>query len=182
MYGYFKKREESEISMFTDLAVERRRADLSSPGIKYEKKKSKCGFWETVEVTSEKGEEAIGRPRGIYATLNLERMDELDIDELDDAIDDIARKLCEICDRNRIIPARILVAGLGNENLTPDTLGPRTAERVSATMQIERCDRERFLELECSEIAVIAPGVCGKSGLDAYEWVSSISEIGRAHV
>ncbi len=175
MYDYFEKRCEEEISMFTDLAVERRRADTDVPGVKYEKKKTRGGTWETVRITSEAGEKAIGRPRGIYATLNLERMDDLDEDEREDATDEIARKLCEICDSDRIVPARILVVGLGNRELTPDSVGPKSADKVTATMQILNYDEEEFEELECSEIAVITPGVSAKSGLDAAEWVMGIS-------
>ncbi len=175
MFDYFKKRSEEEISMFTDLAVERRRADASVSGVKYEKKKSQIGFWENVRITCEAGEASIGRPRGIYATLNLERIDDLDEDERLDATDEIARKLCEICDIDRIVPAKILVVGLGNRDLTPDSLGPKSADKVLATMQIMNCDDERFYSLECAEIAVVSPGVSAKSGLDAALFVSGIA-------
>ncbi len=177
MYDYFEKRSEDEISMFTDLAVERRRADTNCPGVKYEKKKTWSGFvWETVRITNEDGEASVGRPRGIYATLNLERIDDLDEDECENAQDELARKLCEMCDIDRIIPARILVAGLGNRNLTPDSLGPKASDEVMATMHILSYDEDSFYELECSEIAVITPDVSAKSGLDAAVLVAGISE------
>ena len=177
MYDYFKKRTEEEISMFTDLAVERRRANKDIPGVKYEKKKSwSGGSWETVRLTSEEGEASIGRPRGIYATLNLDRIDDLDEDECENAQDEIARKLCEICDSDRIIPARILVVGLGNRSLTPDSLGPKSCDEVVATMHILSYDEDAFYELECSEIAVISPDVSAKSGIDAAILVSGICD------
>lgn len=176
MYDYFNKREETEISQFTDLAVERRAADKKIPGIEYEKKKSSVGTWETVTVSSKEGEMAIGRPCGVYSTLNLERMDNLVLDEIEDATDEIARKLCEICDENRIIPGKILVVGLGNPEFTPDSVGPRSADEVTATMQIFSYDKERFNQLECSEIAVITPAVSGKSGIDAAEQVMGICD------
>lgn len=177
MYDYFERRQEDEISMFTDLAVERRRADTNTPGVKYEKKKTWSGFvWETVKITSEEGEASIGRPRGVYATLNLERIDDLDEDECENAQDELARKLCEMCDSDRIIPARILVVGLGNKNLTPDSLGAKSSEAVTATMHILGYDEDSFYNLECSEIAVIAPDVSAKSGLDAAVLVAGISE------
>ena len=103
-------------------------------------------------------------------------MDDLSEDECEDASDEIARKLCEICDVDRIVPVRILVVGLGNRDLTPDSIGPRAADRVVATMQIMNYDTERFDSLECSEIAVMTPGVSAKSGLDALDWVVGISE------
>ncbi len=176
-YEYYEKRRENEIFMFTDLASERRRADVKIEGVDYEKKKTSCGVWENVRIKSPKGAESIGRPEGIYATLNLERMDNLDDEECIDVTDELARKLCEICDEGRIIPAKILVVGLGNRDLTPDSIGPRAAGEVTATMQILNCDSERFYELECSEIAVISPGVSATSGLDAAEWVTGICTV-----
>ncbi len=176
-YDYYEKRQENEIFLFTDLATERRRANTECDGVDYTKKKVGCGIWETVRIKNEKGAESIGRPEGVYATLNLERMDNLDDGETIDATDEVARKLCEICDEDRIIPAKILVVGLGNRELTPDSVGPRAANEVIATMQILNYDSEKFYNMECSEIAVISPGVSAKSGLDAAEWVNGISGI-----
>ncbi len=162
--------------MFTDLAVERRRADTKIPGVGYTKRKGTIGVWETVTVESPEGAQSIGRPEGIYSTLNLERLDDFELGEREDAQDELARGLCEICDRERIIPARILVVGLGNSKLTPDSLGPRTADEVVATMQILQYDEGLFEKLDCSEIAVISPGVCGKSGIDAAQIVDGVAQ------
>lgn len=176
MYEYYERRREREVAMFTDLAVERRRADTAAAGVEYHKSAASCGSWETVRITSDEGAKSIGRPKGTYSTLSLERMDNLDEEETEDAKDEVARKLCELCDSGHIVPARILVVGLGNPHLTPDSIGPRAADAVTATLQIMKYDEERFDELECSEIAVISPGVSAKSGLDAAEWVIGICE------
>ncbi len=176
MHGYYEERSEKDIYMFTDLAVERRRADERIPGVSYERRRTPVGSVETVKITSNEGALSIGKPMGVYLTLNTERMDDLEPDELEDTTDELARALCEICDSERIIPGRILVVGLGNGDLTPDSVGPRAADETLATLQIMKYEGERFEELECSEIAVISPGVSGKSGLDAQDQVIGISK------
>lgn len=176
MYGYYQEREEKDVYMFTDLAVERRRADESIPGVSYERKRTAGGSVETVKISSSEGALSIGKPMGIYLTINIERMDDLEPEEIEDTKDELARALCEICDGERIIPGRILVVGLGNEDLTPDSVGPRAASETVATLQIMKNESERFEELECSEIAIISPGVSGKSGLDAADQVIGISK------
>lgn len=176
MHDYYEERCERDIYMFTDLAVERRRADTRIAGVSYEKKRNLVGTVETVRISSDEGADAIGKPKGVYKTLNTERMDTLEPDELEDSADELARELCELCDEDRIIPGRILVVGLGNEDLTPDSVGVRAADKTIATLQIMINEKERFEGLECSEIAVIRPGVSGKTGLDAAEQVIGIAK------
>ncbi len=160
---------------YSDLATERRRADLSVEGISFRKDRAEFGFWERITVLGKKAEEAIGRPEGIYDTLNLPRMAHLDVDEIEDAANEVAKELCRICDKKSIIPERILVVGIGNQDLTADSVGPRSADEVEATLHILKEDRDLFYSLECSEIAVIKPGVKSASGLDAHDIVQSVS-------
>ena len=160
----------------SDLAVERRRADTDIPGVSYRRERTVGGVWERIGISSEEGARSIGRPVGIYDTLNLRKMDTLDPSALDDAKEEIAKELCTLCERERILPGRILVVGLGNRNLTPDALGPLTAEGVTPTLGIKRRDEAMFEALECSEIAVIAPGVEGSTGIDTKDFVKGISD------
>ena len=160
----------------TDLAVERHRADTKAAGISYEKKICPVGSWERVRVDSEDGARAIGRPIGTYDTLLTERLDKLDEDSLYDIQEELARRLCIIFDDISVMPARILVVGLGNPGLTPDALGPRVAERIKPTMHIRDYDEDLFDMLECSEIAVISPDVSNHSGLDSGVIVRAMCE------
>ena len=158
----------------SDLALERRSVNTSIDGVDYKRERSVGGVWERITIRSEEGASSIGRPMGIYDTLTLSRMDTLDPDELDDAKEEIARELCSICEREEIHPDRILVVGLGNENLTPDAIGPRTALKISPTLHLSRGDRGMFNAFECSEIAVIAPGVKSASGIDASDVIDGV--------
>ena len=103
-------------------------------------------------------------------------MDTLDPGAIDDAKEEIARELCALCEGENVLPGRILVVGLGNRNLTPDSLGPLTAEGVTPTLGIKRRDERMFDALECSEIAVIAPGVEAVTGIDTKEYVKGICD------
>lgn len=160
----------------SDLALERRRVDTDIPGVDYRKERSGVGVWERIKITSEEGARSIGRPIGSYDTLTLPRMCDLDCDEIDDAKNEIAKGLCRICDAGRIMPERILVVGLGNPELTPDSVGVLSARRVNATMHVRREDEHLFYSLECSEIAVITPGVTSKSGIEAAHIVRYICD------
>ena len=103
-------------------------------------------------------------------------MDLLDLEAIEDAQDEVARELCYMCDMSDVVPARVLVVGLGNPELTPDAVGPEAARGVRATMHIKDFDSEFFEGLECSEIAVLSPGVSASSGMDASIAVKGVCE------
>ncbi len=160
----------------SDLALERRRVDTDIPGVEYRRERADIGGWERIKIRSEEGARSIGRPMGIYDTLTLPRMCELDCDEVEDAKNEVAKGLCRICDASDITPDRILVVGLGNPELTPDAIGALSAKKVAPTMHIKEEDEHLFYSLECSEIAVITPGVTAKSGLEAAQTVKYICD------
>ena len=174
-YGYFTDREDVDLFPYTDLACERHRARLGTPGIVYKKEHASCGGWERITVSSKEGAESIGRPIGRYDTLTLDRLDLLDLYTIEDAQDEIAKELCSLCEGLDVIPDRVLVVGLGNPELMPDAIGPLSAAEVKATMHIKDFDRRFFTLLECSEIAVVTPGVRAFSGMDAASVVRGIA-------
>lgn len=176
MYGYFTERNYNGDFPYTDLACERRRADVSIPGVDYKREVSVGGSWERIKITSKKGAESIGRPLGIYDTLETGRLDLLDAEGIEDATSEIARELCYILDATDVFPERILVAGLGNPALTPDAIGCAAAKLVKPTMHISEHDRRLFESLGCAEIAVCTPGVAATSGLDAAVTIRGLCE------
>lgn len=159
---------------YTDLAIERRRADTRLPGVEYKREIATGGVWERLKITSTEGAESIGRQMGVYDTLQLMRMDLLDRESLDDATDEIATELCYLTEVMDVMPQRVLVVGIGNPDLTPDAVGSLSAKGVKATMHIREFDEPFFKRLECSEIAVIRPDVLSSSGFDASIAVKAI--------
>lgn len=174
--------EHTDPAFTSDLALERRRVNTDVDGIEYKRERSLMGVWERITVRTEEGERSIGRPKGIYDTLTLDRMDKLTPVEIDDAAEEVAKELCNIFERENIRPGRILVLGLGNRELTPDAVGPRAAAGIYPTLHISREDNELFEGFECSEIAVLAPGVSSSSGMDASEVTEGVCRMIRPDV
>ena len=172
---YFTERKDEQ-GFYTDLAIERRRADSDISGVEYKSSECDGGVWDCVRIFSEEGARALGRPIGNYDTLNTGRMDLLDEDGILDAAEAVAKKLCERMDTLGAIPDRILVVGLGNRNLTPDAIGPKAAAYVKPTLHINRFDSDAFNRLECSEIAILCPGVTAESGMESGEIIGGVCE------
>lgn len=70
----------------------------------------------------------------------------------------------------------VLVAGLGNSNITADAIGPKTAAKIFATRHITS-DLAKQINLSgIFSVAAIAPDVLGNTGIEAAEFIGSIAE------
>ena len=75
-----------------------------------------------------------------------------------------------------LLPERgcVLVVGLGNNQITPDALGPLVIERILATRHLS-AELARQIGLESlRKTAAIAPGVMGQTGIESGEIVSAL--------
>lgn len=123
-----------------------------------------------IDVKNENGAAALGKPAGKYITIEISPFaDEEEItDERMTAIKDAILAL---------IPEEgaILVAGIGNRSITPDSLGPGVASRIFATRHIgEQIQRQIGLE-SLRPVSSIASGVLGQTGIETAEILSAIA-------
>ena len=173
MYNFFHENEEHKKHLYTDLAYERGHACKNKLGLEFIKTHAPIGTWEHLKVKDEDAAKSIDRPCGIYSTLNLMQLDLLDEEDISDATEEVAKRLCIICDDIAVMPAKILIVGLGNERLTPDTVGPKTASLIKPTLHISEYDKALFESLECSEIAVLRPDVTVHTGMESFEIIKA---------
>ena len=149
----------------TDLACELK-TDLNKKTGGVSAKEEKYGeiIINTITVENEIGERLLGKPKGTYYTFTLPEYSE-------NSTDNITVKL--ICTRLRhLLPKKqgtVLVVGLGNRDITPDALGPFASKNVLATRHIrsEILAENDFEDLK--PVAVLAPGVLGKTGIETLE-------------
>lgn len=68
----------------------------------------------------------------------------------------------------------MLVAGLGNTEITPDSLGPKTSSRILATRHITgEIARATGLD-KLRPVAVMQTGVTGQTGIETGEYIMSV--------
>lgn len=77
---------------------------------------------------------------------------------------------------------RILIAGLGNPDMTADALGPFTVRRLTATRHLRDHDEALFKALGCCELSAMAPGVLGQTGMEAGALVQGAVAHVRPHL
>ena len=155
----------------TDLAIEAVADTEKLTAEDVEQKHTSLGDMDVtrLQVRSERGEQALGKPRGIYITAQMP------------PLSDDERRLTEHAQRigtelSTLLPetGTVLVVGLGNRTVTPDTLGPATADMVLATRHI-RGEFARTAGLtDLRPTAVLTPGVLGQTGTESSEIVRGV--------
>ena len=147
----------------TDLAMEAREAAGEIPGVEMTKEQAAGAEIVRVRVRTKEGADALGKPLGTYVTLTHPGLCAGEV-RADGAL--AARLAQEIA---ALLPLRegagVLLVGLGNRRLTPDSLGPRAAG-------VTRHLREALPQLR--PVSAILPGVTGETGLETGELVAAV--------
>ncbi len=85
----------------------------------------------TVQILSEEGEKAYGKPIGTYITVEFPQL--YKITDTGDLKQAVKEALISLFPEKR---ETLLVAGLGNTEITADSMGPQTAGHMVATRHI----------------------------------------------
>ena len=145
-------------------------------GIKSEKKEISDKIKVTkVEILNKEGERAIGKKIGTYTTIDINKMNLLTDKEKEQASDIVAKELKKMINDNVKSKDEILVVGLGNEEVTPDALGPNVVRNVEITRHILKY-LPQYIDKNTRPVSAIAPGVLGTTGIETVEVVKGVVE------
>ncbi len=181
-----KKRENAPAQEIrTDLALEMRErfakdnVEVEGVVLEEEFRENKKIRVSTVIIKNEHGAEVMKKPEGTYITVEAAKL--LSGGEADQRIAgmEIGRQLKRLCEKKKI--QKLLVAGLGNREVTPDSLGPLVIDHLLVTRHLLKEYGEGFLkrqfghELEQEvELSAVAPGVMAQTGMEALEILKGI--------
>lgn len=112
-----------------------------------------------IVVENEEGAMCLGKPIGTYITLESEHLRQFDESFHRPMMEVLARHLKQFIGNKK----KIMVAGLGNREVTPDALGPYVIDNLYVTRHLLK---EGIIS-ESVEISAIAPGVMAQTGMEA---------------
>ena len=128
-----------------------------------------------VHIKEEEAAARIGKPCGRYVTVECGNVADLDDVAFEEVRRVLAVELKELAERmtgKRIGSGfSVMIAGLGNAEMTPDAVGPETLRRLSVTRHLRQYDTALFSTVGLCEISAVAPGVLGQTGLESVELV-----------
>lgn len=126
-----------------------------------------------VKVTNENGANSIGKPVGSYITIDIKKLKLATDDEIENYGNILSSELKKLIDKHVQKQDEILVVGLGNIYVTPDSLGPKVINEIDVTRHLLKYMPE-VLEENTRAVSAISPGVLGTTGIETLEIVNGI--------
>ena len=161
----------------TDLALEARELWQESAekatrlnGVKATKQRAEGYPVTRVDILDERGEQALGKPRGTYRTVDLTTFWQRRSDFFERAVRAVGGQLKDLLPGN----GPVLVVGLGNGAMTPDAIGPLAADSVLVTRHLIAAMPKHFSGFR--PVAVFRTGVLGTTGVESAEAVRGLVE------
>ena len=157
----------------TDLAMESFQSSGGEgmPGVR-------VSHWETmgvnmteVVVEQESAARALGKAVGTYMTLECQAVRQRDLDARLAMANLLGEEIARMFHREGDAP--VLVVGLGNRRITPDSLGPQTIDRTLVTRHMFQ-ELPEYADPRMRSVCALAPGVLGITGIETMEMVEAL--------
>lgn len=186
----------------TDLAVEEKESfpgdggEVSGVSLREWRRASSSIKLTEVIILDDRGARAMGKPKGSYITMEAGVLARKGQDYHREVSRELAlqlRKMVKELVRDKVLPDRnplhVLVVGLGNPSVTPDSLGPKVLgnlqvnrglwadrnRRAFAAQKTEQAEEEeRELSWEPVILSGIVPGVMAQTGMETAEILKGI--------
>ncbi len=126
-----------------------------------------------VKIIDENGEKAIGKPIGTYVTVDIKNLKLATDEDIEKASSIVKDELKKIIDSHCKQQDEILVVGLGNQFVTPDSLGPKVVSEIDVTKHFLKYTPQ-YVKEGTRSVCAIAPGVLGTTGIETSEIIKGI--------
>lgn len=134
-----------------------------------------------VQITSDAGAKQLHKAKGTYVTLETPHLNELDENYHKEITEALMKEFSSLVPD--IKKKRILVAGIGNREITPDALGPLVVEHLFITRHlIKNYGEDTEITKGLGNISAIAPGVMAQTGMEGREIIKGIIETTKPEV
>lgn len=165
------------INFKTDMADERvdtykRVNNLTEiDGVKVESKNDEIVTTTTVDVLNENGSTALSKEIGKYITMEIKDIKYLEEKDKNKIINTLSNEIKNLIGEDKT--KSILVVGLGNIYVTPDSLGPKVVQTVDITRHLINFAKD-LVEPDTRSVSALSPGVLGTTGIETSEIITSV--------
>ena len=164
----------------TDLALEAHEINAQAgreDGIRTEEETIDGFLVTTVHVSEGEGERLAKKKAGTYINVDVGKSWLLASEGFAALVALLAGQL------RRLFPSGFsgsaLVVGLGNYDITADSIGPKAVEKVVVTRHLRTLNPQLYKSAGFGDLCAFAPGVLGQTGMESAEIVHSIVEAVR---
>lgn len=168
----------NKFTVHTDLACESEvMHDKDKAGTEYTEQTVNGYKVSKLWVKNEIGEARTGKKIGNYITIFSDMISNIDGEDFDTLASLISNEIGALA--NELLgksASCVLVAGLGNREITADNIGPKTVDRITVTRHLEFHNKKLFDTFCKVPLCAIAPGVLGQTGIETAEMIRGVCE------
>ena len=164
----------------TDLALEEKESFPGDGGeihgVSLKEWQDKEGNFKITEVIvlDEEGAQAMGKPVGTYMTLEAKNLKWREQEYHTELAKELARQIARLMKKQHIREeGDILVVGLGNEAVTPDSLGPMVVSQLRISRHLKKKYRQEMFGSSRS-VSALVPGVMAQTGMETAEIIRGV--------
>ncbi|MCL2083593.1 MAG: GPR endopeptidase [Oscillospiraceae bacterium] len=118
-----------------------------------------------VKILNEKGAQILEKPVGSYVTIEVTGLMRREQEAFGHAVCAVAEEMKHLMSPDRL--QGVLLAGLGNRDITPDAIGPKVMQSCIVTRHLVDKMPDEFGHMR--PVAAIIPGVLGTTGMESAE-------------
>ena len=163
--------------IYTDLACERvkqsRFHDENSNNVQFSTNTINDITVRRMYVKNNAGEKETGVKAGKYTTIYFDPITTISEKEKSTLALVVAKEIADICSEYSF---DILICGLGNINMTTDSIGPKVIQKLTVTRHVYDYDKKTFDLLKFKKTSSIAPGVLAQTGIESAVIIKGICE------
>jgi spore protease len=169
-----EKRRKFMRNIRTDLALEANEVfGADAQGVSVEREEKEGSAITRITIESEAGAKALDKAVGKYVTIESPALKSTDKTVYETACRLLSEELRAMAGLSK--RETVLVVGLGNANVTPDALGPKTVSKLMVTRHLHEYMPEQLGE-NIRPVCALAPGVLGLTGVETGEIVRGVAE------
>jgi len=130
-----------------------------------------------VHIRNQEGSLKLGKPVGRYITLEAPGIKEKDVKVEDKLSVVLSRELQQLTGLHQNHQLSVMVVGLGNWNVTPDSLGPKVVEDLLVTrhvFELKQPQEQGMFSEGFRSVSAFSPGVMGLTGIETGEIIQSL--------
>lgn len=156
----------------TDLAAESKPSiDSRLKGVTFTERRYGTVTATELLVEDDQSADILSKPIGRYITVSFDKLWLCSDDEINRVTSAIAEELNLLIKKTVGSPDSILIAGLGNQYITSDSIGPLCVKNIVVTRHIKEHDETLFNKMGYLAISSVAPGVVGQTGIETVELI-----------
>ena len=161
-------------NIHTDLAMEARESNSTLNGVSEERTDNEHYSVSRIKIDTDEAASALQKSKGLYITIEAPDLVLRESELIKAVTEALSAELTGLIDKGGA-SGTVLVVGLGNRAVTPDALGPKTAEKILVTRHIKQYMPDAIPN-GVRSVCAVSPGVLGVTGIETMEVIQGIVE------